>query len=149
MTTVTTTSIRRAIYGKLAGDTTLNGLLGDPAPGYSKAIYYQIAPSGSEFPYVVFNKQAGTPMYVFRNGKPGYENEVWLVKAIDESRSADVAESVSARIDVLLGDASLTISGGSLMSLRRDSDVDYSELDSGVIYKHAGALYRVLAQPTD
>jgi hypothetical protein len=31
------TAVRRALYGKLAGDTTLNNLLGTPATNYSKS----------------------------------------------------------------------------------------------------------------
>ncbi|HVJ27497.1 MAG TPA: hypothetical protein VM493_08125, partial [Vicinamibacterales bacterium] len=86
---------RRAIYGKLAGDTTLNNLLGTPASGYTKSIYHLQAPSTAAFPYVIFQKQSGTPTEAF--GDPSaLENEVWLVKAIDRSTSADVAENIQA-----------------------------------------------------
>jgi hypothetical protein len=80
------TAVRRALYGKLAGDTTLNALLGTPATGYSKSIYHQEAPDG----------------------------------------------------------ASLSISGSTLLYLRRQSDVEYPEVDNGVRYSHAGALYRLV-----
>jgi hypothetical protein len=137
------TAVRRAIYGKLAGDTTLNALLGTPATGYSKGIYHQEAPDGATYPFIVFQKQSGTPTEAM--GTPSaLENDIWLVKCIDRGSSADVAESVQARIQVLLNDASLSISGSTLLYLRRQSDVEYPEVDNGVRYSHAGALYRLV-----
>jgi len=131
------------LYGKLAGDTTLNNLLGSPPSGYSKSIYHGEAPQGAAFPFVIFQKQAGTPTESF--GLPSaFENDVWLVKGIDRSSSADTAEAIQARIQVLLNDASLSISGSTLLYLRRQSDVEYPEVTDGVTYRHAGALYRLV-----
>jgi hypothetical protein len=137
------TASRRAIYGKLAGDTTLNGLLGTPPTGYAKSIYHQEAPAGAGYPLVVFQRQAGRPTEAF--GAPSVmENDVWLIKAVDHSTSADTAEAVAARIQTLLNDASLSISGASLLYLRRQSDVEYPEVTDGERYAHCGALYRVV-----
>jgi len=137
------TPVRRAIYGKLAGDTTLNGILGTPPAGYSKSIYHQQAPAGAGFPYVLFQKQAGNPTEAF--GDPSaIDTDVWLVKAVDRNTSADPAEAAQARIIVLLNDASLSISGSVLLYLRRQSDVEYPEEIDGVQYKHAGSLFRLV-----
>lgn len=137
------TAIRRALYGKLAGDSTLIALLGTPANGYSKSIYYQLAPQSAGFPYVLFQKQAGVPVEAF--GAPdAFNRDVWLVKAVDRSASADVAESIQDRVKTLLNDASLTISGAELCDLRRVSDVEYPEQYDGVEYRHAGSLFRLV-----
>jgi hypothetical protein len=137
------TAVRRSLYGKLAGDSTLNALLGTPATGYSKSIYYAQAPDNATFPFVVFNKQSGVPTEAF--GAPSVmENDIWLIKGLDRSTSADTAEAIQARIAVLLNDASLSISGGTLMYLRRQSDVEYPEVNEGVQYHHAGSLYRLV-----
>lgn len=137
------TPIRRALYGRLAGDNTLTGLLGTPANGYSQAIYYQQAPGNAHYPLVIFNKQSGVPTEAM--GTPSaMENDVWLVKAIDESPSADNAEAIQARLQALLNDATLSISGGTLLYLRRSSDVEYSEVADGVPYHHAGSLFRLV-----
>lgn len=134
---------RRAIYGKLAGDTTLNAMLGAPADGYSKAIYHQQAPNDAAFPFVILQKVSGVPTEAF--GDPSaLENEVWLVKAVDRSTSADTADDVSARIAVLLNDAALSVSGTSLLYLRRQADVDYPEEIDGVMYVHAGSQFRLV-----
>lgn len=141
------TAIRRSIYGKLAGDSTLNGLLGTPPSGWSKSIFYGYAPDDAHYPFVVFNKQAGTPVYA-NASKPAYETDVWLIKAIDQNSTADRAEAVSARLNALLTDGSLSIAGGdAVMWLRRESDIDYPEITDGVTYVHSGSLYRLVFEP--
>jgi hypothetical protein len=137
------TPVRRALYGKLAGDTTLTNLLGTPAPGYSKAIYHDEAPGGADYPYVIFSKSAGTPTEAFQ-APSAFEDDIWLVKGIDRNSTADTAEAIQARIQALLNDATLTISGATHTYLRRQSDVQYPETVQGVRYKHAGALYRLV-----
>lgn len=137
------TPVRRAIYGALAGDTTLNNLLGTPATGYTKSIYYQEAPAGAHFPFVIFNKMSGVPTEAF--GDPdALENDVWLVKGIDRATTADTAEAIQSRVKTLLNDASLSISGATLLYLRRQSDVEYPETADGVMYKHAGSTFRLV-----
>lgn len=137
------TPTRRGIYGKLAGDTTLNNLLGTPAPGYSKSIYHQEAPAGASYPLVIFQKQGGRPTEAMSDPS-AMENDTWLVKAIDRSTSADTAEAIQARLATLLNDASLSISGSTLLYLRRQSDVEYPETTDGVSFKHAGSLFRLV-----
>lgn len=137
------TAVRRAIYGKLAGDTTLTNMLGTPAAGFSKSIYHGLAPDSAGYPLIVFQKQAGTPTEAFSDPS-AYETDVWLVKAIDRSTSADTAEAIADRVKVLLNDAALSISGSTLMYLRRQSDVEYPELTDGVRFAHAGSLYRLV-----
>ena len=137
------TAIRRSLYGKLSGDTTLNALLATPAAGYSKAIYFHQAPAGAQFPYVLFQKMSGIPTETF--GDPEFmEGDTWMVKGVDRSPSADKVESIADRVNTLLQDASLSISGTSLLYLRRQSDIEYPEVDEGVLYHHCGAIFRVV-----
>jgi hypothetical protein len=137
------TPIRRALYGKLAGDTTLNNLLASPPSGYSKSIFDSEAPPQATYPFLVFFKQAGTPTESF--GDPdALDTDVWLVKGVDRGTSADTVEAIQARVQVLLNDATLSISGATLQYLRRESDVQYAEIRDGVTYRHAGAQYRLI-----
>ncbi len=147
---------RRALYGKLAGDTTLNNLLGSPPAPYSKSIYYQFAPEGADFPYVIFSKAAGTPTWAMKSGgTAAFDSEIWQVKGIDKRRviagsatydTADAAEAIAARVDALLSDVSLSISGRTELFLRRESDLDYGEVVDGVLYRHSGADFRLVTQ---
>lgn len=135
-------AIRRAIYGKLAGDSTLNALLGTPAPGFSKSIYYQQAPQGASFPYVIFNDQAQTPRFALAS--KAYDNDVWLIKGVDRSGTADPVDSIKDRLETLLTDATLSISGRTNIYLRPESAVGYPETTDGELYRHSGWNFRVL-----
>ena len=141
------TAIRRAIYGKLSGDTTLNNLLGTAAAGYTKAIYHLDAPEDCGFPFVVFAKSSGVPTDAF--GHPSaLETDVWLIKGVDRGGTSDTVESIADRIKVLLNDATLSISGSTHLYLRRQSDVDFPEQVLGVLYRHCGSLYRLVTEPS-
>jgi hypothetical protein len=137
------TPVRRAIYGRMAGDTTLSNMLATPAIGYSKAIYHQQAPENAGYPFVIFQKQSGIPTEAMSDPS-ALETDVWLVKAVDRNTSADTAEAIADRVKTLLNDAPLSISGATLIYLRRQSDVEYPEVDQGVSYKHVGSLYRLV-----
>lgn len=146
-------AVRRSLYGKLAADTTLNNLLGAPPTGWSKSIFYEVAPEGARFPFVVFSKSSGLPTWTMTNsGTAAFDSEVWQFKAVDRqtptTNSADGAETIMARVEQLLSDASLSISGRSLMFLRRESDIDYSEVVDGLTYRHSGADFRLISQPS-
>jgi hypothetical protein len=138
--------VRRALYGKLSGDGTLVGLLGTPAPGRSKSIYYDIAPSKAGFPYVIFNKAAGTPSYTF--GSLALDNEVWTIKGVDRqenfSATPDPVDAIASRLSALLTDGTISISGKTQLYLRRISDVEYPEPSGDQVFFHAGGEYRLI-----
>lgn len=152
--------IKRALYGKLAGDGTLTAMLGAAPSNYAQAIYNEVAPEGFAFPYVIFNKQSGMPVFTFADQHPpsgtgtgpttigsSYETELWQFRAIDKGTVSDTAEAIAKRIDELLTDANLSISGQSLMYLRREgSALSYSEVEDGVRIIYRGALYRLIYQ---
>lgn len=138
-------AVRRAIYGKLAGDATLNNLLGSPPSGQNKSLYHNTAPSGAEFPFVIFFKSSNTPLYSM--GRRVFEDEVWTIKAVDRSADSDGADQIAARLDALLTDGTISISGSGQRYLRRISDTEYEEHIDGVRYCHAGALFRLVHEP--
>lgn len=130
--------VRKALTDALAGDATLTGLLGDGAGG----IHHRVAKPKAATPYVIVNQQAGTPEYTMKS-TPVFERDVWLVKAVDHDHSASVAEQIAARIDTILNGATLTLTAGTMLDLRRTGTVDYGETDQGGIYQHRGGLYRL------
>jgi hypothetical protein len=141
------TATRRALYGSMAGDTTLAALLAAPGAGYQHAIYYQSAPADAAFPLVIFSKQSGVPTEAFHD-PTALDTEVWLVKAIDHSPTANAAEAISERVRALLNDLTLSLAGGAThLYLRRQSDIDYQEMASGETYVHCGSLFRLVYDP--
>lgn len=132
--------LRAALYAHLTSDPTLVGMLAT-----ATSVYHQQAPQGAAFPFVVFNRQAGTPAWQFA-GDP-VQDDLWQIKAVSRASSASQAENIAERLDAILNRATLTITGRLHLSLLRESDVDYPEQDDADSYQHVGALYRIFTQP--
>lgn len=131
-----------ALYSRLQNDLGTAGTL--YALGCT-GVYRQIAPQGSVEPYVVFQQQAGTDSYNF--SARDARTLLYLVKAVDASTSGLRAAQMAERIDTLLTDKPLTLTGWTNIRLRRESDVEYIETDAGKTYQHYGALYRIDVRP--
>lgn len=131
--------LRSALHAKLSGYAPLTALVGT-------RIYHQSAPQSATYPLVVFHRQSGRA-HQFFGGDP-VQNDLWTVKAIDgpsgskTSGSAATTEPIADAIDDCLDGASITAS----LSILRESDVDYAEVDDGSIYRHLGAMYRIFAE---
>lgn len=141
-------AVRRALYGKLAGDVTLTALLASPPAGWgAQNIFHAEIPGEADYPAVVLNKQSGVPVWSI--GGKAYDNEVWQVKGITDADygDADPVDTIAGRIDALLNDASLTLAGGKLLLyIRREGDVEYAETVGDKRLQHAGGLYRLMVQ---
>lgn len=131
--------LRDAIFDLLAADAALTGLIG------ANNVWHRKAPRDATEPFVVFSKSAGRDEYTF--GGRAFEPQLWLVKAVDRSRSASVAENIAARIDTLLTDANLSLSSGSVLYVKRDTHVDFGEQDGADAYQHVGGIFRITTAP--
>lgn len=131
--------VRRALYEKLTGTPAVTGLLSAP-----DQVWHQRAPVDALPPFVVFHRQSGTRDWTYRlHTRP----QLWLVKAVDRGGSASQAEAIDAAVEAALNDAALTVTGQSLLVLRRGSDVEFDEPDGGETFHHVGGLYRLVTQP--
>lgn len=128
--------VRTALHAALSGDSTLTSLLSSPG-----AIHHQRAPQNAKTPYVILHKQAGNPRWTFKDHT---QWDLWTVKAVDRGKTAKNAEAIAARIDVVLNDAALTVTGKRHLYLRRETDVDYGEDDGGETFRHVGGVYRLV-----
>lgn len=139
-------AVARALYGKMAGDVTLNGLLATPPSGWGKSIYYQEAPESADYPFVIFQKQAGVPRFSFKSQT--FQDDLWLVKGVDRQPDgdADPVDAIAKRIKVLLTDGSISIAGATAAYFRPDADVNYGEPSGDHRVFHAGATFRLIYQ---
>jgi hypothetical protein len=135
-------NVRRAIHGKLRGDTNLSAMLGAPPAGFTKSTFDEISPGGGEFPYVIVSQSSSVPIYAL--GGLAMDNDLWLIKGVDKNISADRADAIADRLDALLTDGALSISGKTKLYLRRESAVRYSEVADGTKYVHSGHLFRLI-----
>jgi len=102
------------------------------------------APQGAEPPFVVFQAMSKVDDYwSFTGGRGG--SAIYMVKAISRSPWPKQAGDIDTQIDSVMQDASLSITGHSLLTCRRESDIYLTEDLNGVIYNHVGGLYRINA----
>lgn len=125
-------SVRLALFDLLTSDPALSALVGNK-------VFFQVAPSGTAYPMVVFHKQSGTTDRFTSLAVAG--NELWTVKGI--ATSAAKAEEIAEAIDAALDTTTLTVDGKQTAPVLRTSDVSYAEVDGDNLYRHQGATYRI------
>lgn len=129
-------AFRASVFAALNGSSALTDLLAT-----TTSIYHRRAPFDAAFPFIIFTKHTGVPIWAFA-GNP-IANQVWLFKGIDRGLSSGKAEDIDKQIGVVLTDPVMTLSDGTLLYMRRESDVDYEEgTDPDTLIHHVGGLYR-------
>lgn len=130
--------VKAGIVSALQSDATLTGLLTDGTAG----IYHMPAPQGAALPYITYNRVPGTgPTYTLQ-GK-AWDVELYNIKAVTTGNSALTAGSIAARIETVLNDNPVSVSGGSCLYLRLETVIDYPEVSNGKTYHHIGGSYRI------
>jgi hypothetical protein len=124
-----------AVYDVLNVQAVTNEALG--------GVFNMMAPSGVDTPFVIFQAMSKVDEYFSYTGRGAAA--VYMVKAIDESRWPKVAADIDTQIDSAMQNASLSITGFSLLACRRESDVYLVEDQDGKVFQHIGGLYRVVA----
>ena len=131
-------NLDNALIALLGADSTLLSLC-------PNGVYWGESPPGStRFVIVSFVDQHDEPMF---NGR-AFEDGLYLVKAVMLSTAGGDIKSAAARIDALLDQQTLTASGYSVTSMRRDSRVRETEVDAvdaSIRWFHRGGMYRVIA----
>ena len=107
-------------------------------------VFNSLAPQGTTPPFVVFQAMSKVDDYwSFSSGRGG--SAVYMVKAISRSPWPKEAGDIDTQIDSVMQDASLSITGHSLIMCRRESDLYLVEDQGGTIFNHIGGLYRIIA----
>jgi len=109
-------------------------------------VFNGVAPQGTEPPFVVFSAMSKTDDYFAYTERGG--EAIYMIKAIARSPWPKVAGDIDTQIDSVMQDASLSITGHTLIECRRESDIYLVEDLDGVTYQHIGGLYRIIADET-
>lgn len=124
-----------ALYSRLQG-TAITSLLAG-----TTSIYKNQAVEGATLPYIVFNKQSGSPVNLDQNR---VDNLLYYIRAYS-GNSAGQAGSIDARIDAALHLVPLTVSGWTNIWLAREASIEQASTEpSGKVIHSAGALYRII-----
>lgn len=128
--------IDNALIAKLGADATLLGYC-------PNGVYWDEAPPGAtRFVIVSFITEIDEAQF----GGRAYEDALYLVKAVMLSTAGGNIQAAAARIDALLEDGTLTVSGYSHMVMHRESRIRITEVDDedpSIRWFHRGGQYRV------
>ncbi len=129
-------AIDNALMAKLGADATLLAIC-------TNGVYWDEAPPGStKFVIVSLVDEVDEPTF----GGRAYEDALYLVKAVALSTAGANMQTAAARIDALLEDQTLTVSGYTHMVMHRESRVrmtEVDEVDADIRWFHRGGHYRV------
>lgn len=125
-----------AVTAKLLGDATLMALAVD-------GIYFDEGAQGAtRFITVSLVDEHDEAIFQAR----AFEDALYRVMFIEKGTSAVNSKAAAARIDTLLDNQPLTVTGYSHMLTRRESRIRYTEVDevdASIRWQHRGGEYRV------
>jgi hypothetical protein len=132
-------AILNAVIAKLGSDATLLAAL-------PHGVYEDIAPIGStRFVIVSQILASDVPQHGAAGARRAYEDVLVLVEA-RERGDGTFAHAGAQRIDALLEDGTLTVTGYGLMTMHREEFTRGTEvdvIDSSIVYVRRGGRYRV------
>lgn len=127
------------LFQKLAGDSQIQAILGNPAK-----VYAGLAPEGTAPPYVTFASMGGQDNTPLGNVR-AMSFPLYQVKAITNTGSLAALDALMARVDALLQGATMTFSPGGVLACTRDSTIVLADPDMGVSYRQLIFTYRLVA----
>jgi len=130
--------IDQALIQRLSSDTTLLGLM-------PNGVYWEIAPPGSkQFVIVSLLEESDEREFEAR----AFEDALYLVKAVELGTvTVKNIKAAAARIDVLLEEQVLTVTGYAPMACYRETRIratERDEVDASILWFHRGGHYRVV-----
>ena len=117
----------------------------DNAVGVSDRVYFDVAPQSTSFPLAIFQYQTGSDTMVV-NARRVFSDMSWIVKAVDRETSIATLRNVAGSIDAALHRAEGTADGGTVLYCTRESPFQLTEEIDGVLYRHLGGVYRIVAK---
>ena len=134
--------IDNALVQRLQNDAALMGLLPD-------GVHFDEAPQDSErFALVSLVDATLGAQFGDVHGRRAAERCEYIVKAVMLNGSSANARQAAARIDTLLEDMPLTITGFACLEvyrLRRIRDTEVDSVDASIRWQHRGGYYRITA----
>lgn len=126
-----------AIRTVLAADATLSGTYG------VTGVHMDVAPDDATYPFVTFSLVTAPDIYTF--GTRAWIDGMWQVRAWDDRPSTARVASIAERVDELLTDVALSVTGHRAIVVRRMETLPtVPEIDrSGLHVRSAGARYQV------
>jgi hypothetical protein len=134
VTVADSSAILNALIAKLGGDTALLALM-------PNGVYEDIAPPDATR-FVIVSLIVEIDVAVF--GGRAFEDGLYLVEARARSGSNGDVRAAASRIDALLEDGTLTVSGYGVMHREEFiRGIERDDVDASIVWKRRGGRYRV------
>jgi hypothetical protein len=130
-------AVEQMVYATLHADASLTTL----APG---GVWRDLATPNTSGTIVVFSMAGSSDTYALAHR--AYTSADYVVKVITPGESAVPAWAAAERVEALLTDAPLTLTGGRVLNCRRQSVISMTEVDNGEQYQHVGGIYTISTQ---
>jgi len=136
---------KKWIVDALKADATLLPLIGGAT---NTRIYFDQAPEGATYPFIVFNLQSSSDVQGVCIPRVA-TRPLFQVKVVTDGPPDTNARTIADRIDAVLGEAVAQISQSFVFSGRRERAIEYTEPkpDSAGYFTHSGGLYRLIVFP--
>ena len=131
-----TSAIDNALIAKLGADAALLALC-------PNGVYWDEAPAGMSR-FVIVSLESAADVGVF--GGRAIEQKVYAIRARMLSTAGGDIKAAAARIDALLEDSPLTVTGFTWMTTYREAPIrltEVDEVDPVIRWQHRGGTYRV------
>lgn len=130
---------KRWMYARGSGDAQLVAA----APG---GIHDEEAPNGTTGIYVIFKLMSSNDLNAVGDIR-AKSDIVMQMTAILKQRSTAALETAANRIDALFhGQKHISVLGGTIISCRREQEVNLGIRQAGTFYTYLGGLYRLEVQ---
>ena len=141
-----TDAIDAALVATLEADAQLQALMATGASPEPPFVFFEFAPPGRTKFVLVFQEDH---LDEYSMGEHAYEVPVYAVMACDKSTSGATAKSAGQRIQAVLHDQPLTITGYRHMATLRQGRIRETKLDEDTDerWQHRGGRYAVWAAP--
>jgi len=130
--------VDRWLFETLSGDAALMELIGG-----DDQLISTLAKAGVKPPYVVWFMSSERDLSVV-GGIRSQVDTIYTVKAVGEGATWEKVKPIAHRIDQLLDMQDVTLPYGTV-SCRRQTIVQYPEVDQATQFRHLGATYRIYA----
>jgi len=127
------TTLKEALYNKLKTDCTLKASV--------TGVYEGIAPASATYPFLSYQVTSADDAYTL--GRRISTAYVVSVRCVDQAASPATANTVMDRVDAIMTDGTLAVTGKTTWKVRRSHTTEYDERDGDTTYWHVVSDFEV------
>jgi hypothetical protein len=118
--------------------------------GLQDKIYRELAPPGTDCPYIVMSFQSGRDRRALGTRALIFTRPLFLIRGVTEGTDDTLGNDIADAIEDALDGSSdlLAVDGVAKLTVGREEPIEFVEEEDGTRYNHIGGLYRVFVHYT-